>query len=394
MLALRLLLQAGSLFLIARVLGPSLFGAFAGTAALAILLGTLTTFGTHLVLLAETSRHFKRRLRVLPYCVTTALFAGSCLLAMFISLTNMLFVDSPINTSLVLTIGIVEIIVLPLLSFPSVQLQACRRIVASQFVFLTPLAIRFLVILGIFLFPVSEPLHKFIIGSLLAGMIGLIVATIMLPNTWPAFHHWRIARRHEIRHAAGYAAINLAARGPTEIDKSLAGRLLPLATAGLYSGAARLVSAVNVPVVAMIQAALPTLFVQARDTEGIRPAMLATMTGVALLYGGCVAIVMWLLVPAISGLFGDAYTGIGAAAKLLCAAIPGATLRITSGAVLLARNQPWARVSFELSGIGVLILAAIFLVPHHGISGMIGAYILAEWTMAAIALLFVVRYRS
>ncbi|MGH8403185.1 MAG: lipopolysaccharide biosynthesis protein, partial [Gammaproteobacteria bacterium] len=45
-LGLRLLVQAGTLLLVARLLGPREYGAFAGVAALAVMLGTLATFGT------------------------------------------------------------------------------------------------------------------------------------------------------------------------------------------------------------------------------------------------------------------------------------------------------------------------------------------------------------
>ena len=50
-LGLRLVVQAGTLLLVARMLGPEQYGAFAAIAALAVLMGTFATFGTHFVLL-------------------------------------------------------------------------------------------------------------------------------------------------------------------------------------------------------------------------------------------------------------------------------------------------------------------------------------------------------
>ena len=184
------------------------------------------------------------------------------------------------------------------------------------------------------------------------------------------------------------------ARGPTEVDKSLAARLLPLASAGIYSGAARIVSAVNVPVMAMVQAALPTLFAQARQATGIAPKMLATMYGATFLYGSAVALLMWLFAPSIAWLFGDAYEGIGHAASSLCVAIPATTLRMTSGTVLIASDQPWARVFYEASGVAVLVVAATWLAPRFGIEGMIGAYVATEWIMAIVAASLVMRQRQ
>jgi O-antigen/teichoic acid export membrane protein len=393
-LVLRLLIQAGNLLLVARVLGPSLFGAYAGIAALAVLLGTMTTFGIPLVLLAEASQSFQRRLRVLPYCVSTALIVGSVLLGAFIIAVSATFHGSPIAMTLVVVIGITELVIQPLLALPSVQLQARRQIAASQLVYMVPLAIRLVLILGIALLPVTNPLQAFVIGSLLAGIAGLAIASRMLPNAWPAFRHWRLARVPELRRAAGFAALSVTEKGPTEIDKSLAARLLPLATAGVYSAAARIVNAVNVPVVAMIQSALPTLFAQSRQAAGIQPKMLMAMFGATFVYSSGAALAMWLFVPVIAWMLGDAYTGIGEALGLLCLAIPGTTLRLTSGAVLIARHQPWARVFNEASGVVVVIVAAIALAPKYGIIGMIGAYVAAEWMMAVIATGLVIRHRA
>jgi O-antigen/teichoic acid export membrane protein len=296
--------------------------------------------------------------------------------------------------TLVVVIGITELVIQPLLALPSVQLQARRQIAASQLVYMVPLAIRLVLILGIALLPVTNPLQAFVIGSLLAGIAGLAIASRMLPNAWPAFRHWRLARVPELRRAAGFAALSVTEKGPTEIDKSLAARLLPLATAGVYSAAARIVNAVNVPVVAMIQSALPTLFAQSRQAAGIQPKMLMAMFGATFVYSSGAALAMWLFVPVIAWMLGDAYTGIGEALGLLCLAIPGTTLRLTSGAVLIARHQPWARVFNEASGVVVVIVAAIALAPKYGIIGMIGAYVAAEWMMAVIATGLVIRHRA
>jgi O-antigen/teichoic acid export membrane protein len=389
----RLVLQAGTLLLVARVLGPYQFGAYAGIAALAMLLGTLTTFGTPLVLLAETSQALRRRLRVLPYCLSTTLISGSLLLVIYLLLFKGIFAASPISLELVIVIGLTELLVQPLIGFPSVQLQAQRRIAASQLVFIAPLVLRFLVILYMFVRPVAQPLTVFVIASLIAGLVGLLVATLAMPKAWPAFRHWRLATLPELRRAASFAVLSITARGPTEVDKSLAARLLPLATAGVYSGAARIVSAVNVPVLAMVQSALPTLFSQARQAAGIRPKMLATMFAAAFFYGSGAALLMWLFVPSIAWLFGNAYAGVSQAASLLCAAIPGTTLRMTSGAVLMARDELWARVLYEASGVAVILAAAIYFAPRFGIVGMIGAYVASEWIMAIIAAGLVIWHR-
>ncbi|MDE2175848.1 MAG: oligosaccharide flippase family protein, partial [Betaproteobacteria bacterium] len=87
-LGLRLFAQACTLLLVARMLGPHNFGAFAGVAALAVMLGTLSTFGTHIVLLAEVSRDPQRRAGVLPFALSTTLICGSLLFALYLLLAT------------------------------------------------------------------------------------------------------------------------------------------------------------------------------------------------------------------------------------------------------------------------------------------------------------------
>src|SRR5690348_9623034 len=81
---LRLVVQAGTLLLVARALGPDSFGAFAGVAALAVMLGTLATFGTHLLLLGEVSREPSRRTEILRHAVPLTLLCGGILLAVYL----------------------------------------------------------------------------------------------------------------------------------------------------------------------------------------------------------------------------------------------------------------------------------------------------------------------
>ena len=79
-LGLRLIVQAGTLLLVARMLGPEQFGAFAGVAALAMLLGVLASFGTTWILLSELTNSLKQRSPVLAYALPTTLICGIFLL--------------------------------------------------------------------------------------------------------------------------------------------------------------------------------------------------------------------------------------------------------------------------------------------------------------------------
>ena len=120
-LGLRLLVQAGTLLLVARMLGPVEFGAFAGIAALAVLLGTFSTFGTHLVLLGEMSKDPHQREHILSYAVPTTLIGGCLLFVLYLGICELIFADILLPLSILVCIGITEIILLPLYVLPTME---------------------------------------------------------------------------------------------------------------------------------------------------------------------------------------------------------------------------------------------------------------------------------
>ena len=139
-LGLRLFVQAGTLLLVARMLGPHDFGAFAGVAALAVMLGTLSTFGTHIVLLAEVSRKPQRRSAVLPFALSTTLICGSLLFGLYLLLATTLLGEAGIGTGVLIALVLAELILQPLLNLPSVGHQGHGRIATSQLLITLQLA--------------------------------------------------------------------------------------------------------------------------------------------------------------------------------------------------------------------------------------------------------------
>ena len=69
---------------------PLDYGVFAGVAAMAVMLGTLSSFGMQIVLLADVSREPKCRDDILPFALTTTMICGSVLFASYLLLATML----------------------------------------------------------------------------------------------------------------------------------------------------------------------------------------------------------------------------------------------------------------------------------------------------------------
>lgn len=388
-LGLRLAVQAGTLLIVARMLGPREFGAFAGVAALAVVLGTLSTFGTHLVLLGEVSKDPGRRNRILEYALPTTLACGGLLLILYYLICIFALARPSISITVVTMIGIAEILLQPLLGLPASEHLALGRVARSQLLRLLPLALRLAAAATILSLSFADPLSAYGYGYALASVAALCIAIATMPAPWPRARAWRWPTKPQLRESVGYGMLNITAAAPAELDKTLATRVLSLQAAGFYAASARVIGAASLPVIGMMQSALPRLFREGWDRPERTARLLRSIFGVTLVYGLALAAGLWFIAPAFVWLFGGNYAGIQRMIRLLCLAVPWLVLRIAAGSVLMALGKPWMRVGFELTGLVVLVVAAIIFPPLVGSPGMPLALLCSELTMAAIGILLI-----
>lgn len=383
-LGLRLVVQAGTLLLVARLLGPDQFGAFAGVTALAVMLGTLSTFGSHLVLLGEVSKAPPSRALVLPWAVPTTLLCGSSLLLVYLLLCLLVLRHVAVALPVLLAIGITELWLQPLFNLPAMEHLALEHTARSQLLTTLPLALRLLAAVVVLLVRPVDSLATYAYGYLIASLVALGITTLTMPAPWPPLRQWRLPCRQEWRETAGYAALAITAASPAELDKTLATRLLPLAASGMYAAAARVVGAATLPVIALLLSATPRLFREGQAQPQRSARLVRFIYAAAFAYSVLLAIALWITAPAFVWLFGAKYAGIKHMIHWLCFAVPGMALRIAAGNVLMALGKPWMRAGFEIAGLATLVIASLALTPSLGVIGMPLALACSEWTMTLI----------
>lgn len=381
-LAVRLLVQTGTLLIVARMLGPNAFGAFAGVAALAVMLGTASSFGTHLVLLSEVSRESSRSESVLRFAIPTTLICGAILFASYLATCILVIPRAEVPPAVLVALGIAETIVQPLVGLCASEHHGMGRIARAQLLGIIPAILRLFFAAAMILLKPEDPLESYTLGYLSASLLTLALIFIVLPTPWPPPNAWRLPTRSELRVAAGYAVLNITAAGPTELDKTLALRFLPLSTAGIYSAGARMIGATTLPVLAMLLSALPRLFREGQSPSNQSSRLLRLIFITSFTYGAVLATTLWVAAPLFDLLFGEKYIGLAHAIRCLAAAVPGMALRKAAGSALMSYGKPWMRVSFELIGILVLCIFATILTGQLGLAGMALALICSEWIMA------------
>lgn len=394
-LGLRLVVQAGTLLLVARFLSPGPFGAFAGVAALAVMLGTFSTFGTHLMLLGEASRDATRMDRVMDYAAPGTLACGAILFAVYLLVCPAVFRDAVPPSVVLVAIGLTEIVLQPLLALPAMAHLALGRVGRSQVLQTLPLGLRLGAAAIVLAMHPAEPLVAYGFGYFAASVVALGVGTMGMPAPWPSPRAWRCPSRAELRQAAGFAALNITATSPAELDKTLAARLLPLSAAGLYSAGARVIGATTLPVTAMLLSALPRLFREGHEQQRRTFRLLGWIFTAALGYSVVLAAVLWIFAPAFAWVFGATYEGIQQTIRWLCLAVPGMAMRMAAGTVLMAVGRPWMRAGFEVAGLAILAVASAAFTATLGPIGMPLGLACSEWGMAALGIACLARvYRG
>lgn len=388
-LGLRLIVQAGTLLLVARMLGPADYGAFAAIAALAVLMGTFATFGTHLVLLAEISKNPGQRQPVLAYAVPTTLISGSVLLLLYLAAGQFWLANASVPLQVMACIGLAETLLLPLYLLPATEELALEKTARSQLLVIFPLALRMAVAGIVMLLAPAQPLVLFAWLYLATALLALVCMKVYKHDAWLQPKQWKLPNRAQLKHSVGYATLSLTAAGPSELDKMLAVKLLPLGVSGLYAAASRVIGAATLPVTALLLSALPRLFRQAGEHSAQSQRLNRWIYLSVLIYGMALAGLLWFAAPAVQWLFGSQYQGMTDMLRWLCLAVPGLVLRLTVASILMTQDKPWLRAGFEVFGMATLAIAAFALYPQFGAKGMALALAASEWGMVLAGMVFI-----
>jgi O-antigen/teichoic acid export membrane protein len=390
LLALRLATQATTLMLLARLLGPGEYGNVAAVASLAIVLGIVPNLGAGYVLLSRAGQPGAVA-DVWRYSWPLSQGLGATLLIIFVVCGELVVQSPSITISVLLLLGATELLVSPGTAMLSFSLQSREKVPLGQFVQWLPLGLRALATLPCFLFAESDRLIGYaslqFIAAIIGACIGLLVTRRIVVLDWRP----RKATRQEVRTGISYAAMNVIAVNPSEMDKIASVHLVGPHEAGIYAAATRILSAAVMPVIAVLLSSQPSLFRHADAPTSEGSALVMKLAVVASAWGICSALLLVLARPVIPLLLGASFNEAASIMYWLAPASPFIALRLTSGTILVALGRPLERVGFELFGVGVLVAGMVLLAPTYGIHGMSIALISAEIAMSCLGWTLVVR---
>jgi O-antigen/teichoic acid export membrane protein len=393
MLVARIAAQALFLLVTAWMLGAELFGVFSGIASLAVLLGLFPLGGMHLVLLEKTSIAFKERNAILSYALPTSLLIGSLILIPYLWIALPLSQQTSLHTSLVVSIGVSELLLQPIIILAHIEKLADEKVALSQFLTVLPLALKAVFVAIISFFPPPIQLTMFAVAYLASTLLTLSFIFTSMKQPWPSIRQWRLPNWAEINHSAGFAFLSFGTLGVSEVDKIVALKLLPNHITGVYTVSARIIGALITPISALMLSTLPRLFRYNARQAHSAVRLTKWIFCISISYGLLASIALWASAPLLVHLFDASYINMERMLRMLALTVPFLSLRIAACTELMTLGKPFVRTSVELSGMALLILIALWRASDSPFTSMPTAILCSECWMSLCAWWLIWRFR-
>ncbi len=369
-LGIRLITQAGSLVLMARLLGPALYGQIAAAVSLALVTGIIPNLGAGLVLMSRMAHESEHApADVWSYTWPLHLGVGIILLAVYLMVAPTI-TDAHLPAMVWFLLGTTDILITPSTMHLSSTLQAVERVPLGQLVQWIPLGLRLLVIMPCFMLPASTILTSYASLQCMAAIAGLLCAWRITSRRVSLRAPPRAPRASEIKTGGAYAALSLISANLGELDKIVAVHAVGAYQAGIYATTSRLISAGTAPVVAILMSAQPRLFTFARRASSELERLVGRIALWAAAIGLCAALAMLLVRPLLVAMLGTAYHAIPGLLLFMAWIVPVMGLRLTAVNIMIAMGHPSRRIVFDLFGACSLVALMIFFGRRHGASGL------------------------
>jgi O-antigen/teichoic acid export membrane protein len=313
---LRALVAAGYFAFLARSLGVSGYGAFAGVCALTGIVAPFASLGTGNILIQEVARDrstFSLRWGncLLITCFTTAI------LTLLGVVAGRLVLPHSLSIVLLLNITIADLLFVRLLDVSAMAFQALEQLHMTAWFSLALTISRLIAAALLCLVTHHATAVQWSTLYLVSTAIPACLAFLAVSHHigYPTL---RMATNlREILHGVFFSVSLSAQTVYNDIDKTMLARISGLGAAGLYGAAYRIVDAAFTPVGA-VQAAAYARFFQ-RGAHGLREAtrFAARILSHAISYSAAAGILLWLGAPLVPAVLGTEFADTTIALRML-----------------------------------------------------------------------------
>jgi O-antigen/teichoic acid export membrane protein len=374
----RLVLQLGAFALLARVLAPAGFGAFAGALALVTLLSPLVELGSYGLVVRDVSTGVP-----VPRAVGSSLLLGAALLPVGLAAAALL-----------------KPLALPMIPWRVVLALAAAEMVGAR---LVQLAGAVHAATGTLWRPAVMETAS---GALRLALVGVLFATGGGAGAWSLLYlahatvvgglalAWTVrgwgrpvldpaSARARLRPGAHFAVGGAAQSLYTDLDKAMLPRLSTLDATGVYSAAARLIAVAHLPLNAFLGAMCPRFFAAGPAAPAAARRLAWRVLPLTAAYGALVTLGLWLCAPLLTQVLGEQYHDTVRAVRLL-ALVPllQALWYPFADAMTGSGRQP-QRTRGQIVALGINAALNVWLIPAYGWAGAVWATLASELVLLA-----------
>lgn len=394
LLGLRVATQAIALLLVVRLLGPNFYGSYVAPAALAVVLGILSTMGAGLIMMVRAPKGSDAVADVWSYAWPLTVAVGAILFALYLPAAHYIGGTSRLDIPILALIGITELLAIPLVGLLSQSLQACDKVPLSQFVLWIPMGLRVAAVPPCFFTSETNRIFAFVGLQFVATLLGLVFAFSTTKRHVDLGRTPRRVRSAEFKDGFAYAIKHLIAVNSSEIDKMLSVRILGSHDAGIYAASSRILAATVTPVIAVLLAAQPKLFRHAADSNAASEKLIRQIAFLALAWGIFACSALNLGKSLIPQIFGNNFSPVADLIPWLALVAVPLSLRMAASTILVVLGRPTTLVFFEIFGIGLLLISIFLLAPAWGMRGLACASLIGEAGMASVGWLLIYKYKQ
>ncbi len=372
----RLAVQTFYLVLVVRFLGAQVYGDFAGMVALVTSIAPMAGAGLGVVLVKHVSRNPESLAVYWGRAFIVVAVTAPVLILFVLVISDVLFTGI-YNRILLLIIACSEIFLVALINVCVSVFLGKESLGWSTFIHVILNMCR---LVGFILLIITDMLDigafawNYFFSTLLAGVI-----IVSLTKSRCGKIRWRLRGVHkDITEGISYASVGFLGIAHAEIDKTLMLKLSNPSDTGVYSAAARIVSAGSLPLVAYILSTVPKLFRMGEHgyVYTVRASLKLLCPAVA--YGIIAGLGLYFCAPLFPLILGQDFEN---SAKLIRWLSPLPLLYGSSNlmlTVLTCTNLQWVRFWVEGTGFGLNILLNISFIPIYGITGPVISLLVSQ----------------
>ena len=375
-----LLFQAVYFILLARLLGSTEYGVFAGAFAFTSLLAQYTPLGTGTVFLRYVSGH---PVKFAPYfgniLLTTSATSGLLIVGLTFSAGHLL---NPASAHLVFFAAIANCLFAQMAQEIGRVFQAFEKMRITAALNLLVSGLRMLAVLALLLIMHHASAFQWaVVSTSVSGVAAVAAIVLAIANFGRPTLDFAVAQKH-LMEGLGFSFASSTSAVYNDLDKTMLSHYGMNAATGIYSMAYRMVDFATMPIFAIRDAALPGLF--QRGHEGITKSaehghrLLIRTLPLGVLASFC----LFLGAPIIPKLVGSGFSESVSALRWLAIIPVFRSIHQMSGMVLTSCGRQSVRTASQATAAGLNFGLNLWLIPHFGWHGAAWASVATDGALA------------